>query len=205
MAGGKSQKKNSILWHMKLYEIQTSASVRFYCHMAAPIHWHIVMSVAALSLKQERWVVATEIITWPEKLKLFTLWRFTEKVGQRLSSDASLTPLDPSPGDPVPSCHQVVPLSGVRGSSWTPQERSCLSRPGPGAPHLAPSPGPSYSCDTGHDNGKAETLHPRDFRTKSLYPSHKSRVTKSVEQPFSLASKLRNDFRPPKLVLEKTI
>ena len=58
--------------------------------------------------------------------------------------------------------------------------------------------------DRGGHNGKAETLHPRDFGTKSLSPPHKSRVTKSCVTAISRSKQLMGQLLASKIRIAKT-
>ena len=58
-------------------------SIKFYWRTATPMHL-LVLSVAAFAKQQSCCKVAAET-AWPTKLKIYTIWPFTEKVCQPLS------------------------------------------------------------------------------------------------------------------------
>ena len=45
-------------------------------------HSHVrsFLSLAVLTLQQQRWIVATETV-WQAKSKIFTIWHFTKQAG----------------------------------------------------------------------------------------------------------------------------
>ena len=73
----------------KLHEIQIPTSVRFHWHRA-PLAPHIVCG--GFALWWQSWGVTTDMkVTWPAKLKIFTVWPWIESlltpIAKRLSTD----------------------------------------------------------------------------------------------------------------------
>lgn len=193
---GKSPKKKTILWHMKLYEIQTSVTVNFYWHTATPNHWHMVdgslLSPRVEYLQQRSHGLQNlkSSLSGPLQKK------FADSCYKRMGSDAQSW-------NPIVSYYQAVLPPGT-GTSRKHQEESSLSRAGLGVGIPRQHSNQGSPGNTDDNNGKAETLRPRDSRTKSLYSPHKSRVTKSCVTAIFLNKRIEEQFLASKIHIGKT-